>query len=329
MHTNQIFEFSLVLDNKEFQEILTKADNRSDHLEKIEGEYIDQSLSSKGIVVIYRDSQYKKKIKLIVNAKMVLGSGSLDPDRLICKLNKRVVEYFDSRYGLKDFALSGMNLTADIDVHSRQNVSAYLKVLQRIGKVKGFSPSVYEGIDEDSSFCLDGNSNCIEFLLYDLQQAVMNRLSRTSISQKKLRSKCEEVEGILRTEVRLVKPKAIRAYTDAANASGQIAELLENGRNIFLDTFTRIIPYGDFHKKDKTKEIIQRDVKDNAVKRKMLRFLELIPTKKSLYLAQKAMNCRNIEKVMETFAKINISPVTISKRQDVKYLKNIYDYLYE
>lgn len=39
------------------------------------------------------------------------------------------------------------------------------------------------------------------------------------------------------------------------------------------------------------------------------------------------MNYRNVEKVVETFAKINLSPITISKRQDVKQLKNIYEYL--
>lgn len=61
----------------------------------------------------------------------------------------------------------------------------------------------------------------------------------------------------------------------------------------------------------------------------MLRLLALIPEKKSLYLAQKAMNCRNVEKVMEGFAKINLSPVTISKRHDVKHLENLYLYLFE
>lgn len=55
-----------------------------------------------------------------------------------------------------------------------------------------------------------------------------------------------------------------------------------------------------------------------------MRLEELIPEKKSLYLVQKAMKCRNIEKVMDAFAKISLSPVTISKRHDVKYLINIY-----
>lgn len=58
-----------------------------------------------------------------------------------------------------------------------------------------------------------------------------------------------------------------------------------------------------------------------------MRLVALIPEKKSVYLAQKAMNCRNMEKVMKAFAKINLSPVTISKRLDVKWLMSVYEYL--
>lgn len=56
----------------------------------------------------------------------------------------------------------------------------------------------------------------------------------------------------------------------------------------------------------------------------MLRLVELIPEKKSLYLAQKSMNCRNMEKVMEAFARIHLSPVTIVKRQNIGYLTELY-----
>lgn len=121
-----------------------------------------------------------------------------------------------------------------------------------------------------------------------------------------------------------MKPKAVRAYTDADDVSGQIAELLKDNRNIFLDTFTQIIPFGDFYKKDKAVEIIRKEVADSIMRRRMLQLLVLIPEKKSLRLAQKAMNCRNIEKIMDSFAKINLSPVTISKRHNVKYLENFY-----
>lgn len=58
----------------------------------------------------------------------------------------------------------------------------------------------------------------------------------------------------------------------------------------------------------------------------MLRFLVLIPEKKSLRLAQKTMGCRNVDKVMDAFAKVNLSPVTLSKRHDVKRLDNLYSH---
>lgn len=327
MYLNQIFELSIVLDNEKFKKVLTKVNSRSDCLEETEEGYIDQSLVPKGILVIYRDSQYKKKVKLVVNSRLVLDCDGPDPVKLIRKLDKRIGEYFDCKYRLNDFDLSGMSLAADIDVRNHQNVSAYLKVLQRIGKVKGFSPLSYDCFDEDASFCLDGNSNGIEFLIYDLQWAVMDRLSRTGISKKELRSRRKELEGLLRAEVRLTKPKAIRSYTDTTDVSEQIVLLSKNCQDIFLDTFVRVVPFGDYYKKGKAEEIIRSEVNDSTLRRRMLQMLTLIPEKKSLYLAQKAMNCRNIEKVMDGFAKISVSPVTISKRHDVKHLKSLYDYL--
>jgi hypothetical protein len=58
----------------------------------------------------------------------------------------------------------------------------------------------------------------------------------------------------------------------------------------------------------------------------MIHLLALLPEKKSLLLAQKALNYREIDLVLDKFAEINLSPVTISKRHDEMYLKNLYDY---
>lgn len=58
----------------------------------------------------------------------------------------------------------------------------------------------------------------------------------------------------------------------------------------------------------------------------MLRLLDLIPEKKSLLQAQKAMQCRRMDEVMDAFAKIGLSPVTISKRDAVQRNKNLYQY---
>jgi hypothetical protein len=59
----------------------------------------------------------------------------------------------------------------------------------------------------------------------------------------------------------------------------------------------------------------------------MLRLLDLIPEKKSLLLAQKVLNYRRIDKVMKAFFDIEVAPITISKRHDIKKLDNIYNYL--
>lgn len=55
----------------------------------------------------------------------------------------------------------------------------------------------------------------------------------------------------------------------------------------------------------------------------MLRLISLIPEKKSLLLAQKALNCRDIDEVMREFERINVSPVTISKRSSVRMLEGL------
>ena len=119
----------------------------------------------------------------------------------------------------------------------------------------------------------------------------------------------------------------MRAYTYENNTSKQLAVLLENSQNIFLATFARVVPFGCFYKKYTAIEIIQRNVKNMAIRRRMLQLVTLIPEKKSLLLAQKALNYRRIDDVMETFAKINVSPITISNRHDVKHLKSLYFYL--
>lgn len=327
MYINQIFELSMVLDNKRFHKVFKHVYNKDGYMEKKEDEYIDLSLERKGITVIYRDSQYKKKVKVIVNIGRLLNGCEFDPDKVTRKLNKRIGEYFDFKYKLDDFILSGMRLVTDINVGSHENVQAYLKVFQRISRVKGFSPVSYECFEDVDCFCLDGNSSGVEFMIYDLVGSYRKQLKEGDTERKRFKGLIKESEGILRTEVRLAKTKAVRVYAGEKDIFRQIINLSEKRKDIFLEIFVRIIPFGDFYKKGKAEEIIWREIKDARLRRRMLRLVELIPEKKSLYLAQKAMECRNMEKVVEAFAKINLSPVTIGKRHGVKYLKNVYDYI--
>ena len=316
------FELSMTLDTDHFQRIFT---TKVGYLKELDNEYVDPSLAEKGITVIYRDSRYKKRIRLLVNTSLVVADSS-NTDKLIRKLGKRIDEYFDYKYGLDDFTLSGVTLTLDINVGSRTNVSDYLKVLQRIGKVKGFSPVEYECFDSKASFCLSGKSNDTDFLLYDLEAATVGQLRNADAGRKQLQAASMQTKGILRAEVKLTKPKAIREYTNVADTSGQVSKLIKASTDAFLNTFARLVPFGDFYKMDAAVEIVRSEVTDSAMRRKMLRLLSLIPDKKSLHLAQKALNCRDVEKVMESFTKIHLSPVTIAKRHEIKHLDNIYSY---
>ena len=326
MYINQIFGLSMVLDHDRFHKLFKRACGKAKSMENMEDEYIDRSIEEKGVTVIYRDSQYKRKIKLIVNVDRLLDGNKPDPNRILRKLNKQIGEYFEYKYTLEDFFISGMRIAVDTNVGTHNDVEAYLQVLRRIGRVKGFSPVRYECFEKVDSFCLEGNSNGIDFMIYDLE-GLYRQLNEDHSKHKKLKSMIRGAEGILRAEVRLTKTKTVRIYADKEDISAQIISLSEKCQDIFLETFVKIIPYGDFYKKGKAEEIIRAEIKDDRLRRRMLRLVALIPEKKSLYLAQKAMDCRNIEKVMRAFAKINLSPLTISKRQDVKFLKNVYEYL--
>lgn len=103
--------------------------------------------------------------------------------------------------------------------------------------------------------------------------------------------------------------------------------LLKNRRDLFFEVFVHIVPFGDFYKKDKAIEIIRKNVENSVLRRKMIRLVALVPEKKSLWLAQKAMNCRDMERVMRESARIDVSPVTIDKRSEMQQLENIYHFL--
>ena len=322
MVINQLMELSMIVDTAPFHRIFNA---KTSYLKELDDEYLDTSLAAKGITVIYRDSRYKKRVRILVNAGMVVDHPS-NTDKLLRKLGKRISEYFDHKYKLDDFTLSGVTLTLDIAIGSRERVFDYLKVLPRVGKVKGFSPVSYNCFDSKASFCLSGNSNAIDFLLYDLEQSLTDQLQDSGMGHKKIKSVSSHTQGILRAEVKLTKPKAVRVYTNAEDTAGQIVELMKDRQQIFLDTFARIVPFGAFYTMTPAVEIVRSEVKDSTMRRKMLRLLTLIPEKRSLHLAQKAANCRDIDKVMEAFARIDLSPVTIAKRHEVKHLENLYSF---
>lgn len=322
MYLNQVLKLNMILDADQFQRIF----NHHNPVEMDGKEYIDQSLAHKGITILYRNSRYKKKVSLIVSPGLARKGKGPDPHKLVHKLEKRIAEYFGGRYTLEDFLFTELTLAADLHVGSRDAVAAYIRVLQRIGKVKRYSPVRYKDFDEDSSFCLEGNSNFVTFLIYDLSSALKNRFGDNALSRRGRKQILEDTNGILRAEVRLTASKAIHAYSNKGSTSGQIVDLLGRDEEIFMGVFAQIVPCGDFYKKDTAVEIVRQRVEDLRLQQRMLRLIDLIPEKKSVLLALKALNYREPDKIMAVFAKIGLSPVTISKRHDVKRLENLYSY---
>lgn len=328
MFLNQFFEFSMVLDEKKFQEVLSMPHVKVNEWDEEKEEASDSSMAEKGIMVRYRDSQYKKKVIIIYNLQWKQLDGTSKADKIISNLDKYIREYFSHRYRLNDFKLSGMRLVNDIDVGQREMVDEYLKVFRRIGKVKNFTLAELANLEKKQYFYLRGNSNSIMFLAYSMEAVIKGYYEEKGTGGKKAKTAVKGAGGMLRLEVRLDKPKAIRIYTEDADTAECMKELLKERQNVFMDILSQVIPFGSFYKKDKAMEIIQKEVGNSVLRRKMMRLVMLIPEKKSLYLAQKTMSCsRDMDKIMDGFAKINLSPVTLSKRQDVKWLENIYVYI--
>ena len=318
MHINPVFELTRVVDGEEFQRLFTRV---QETLDPGNGdEYVDRSLSHKGLTVVYRKSQYKKKVRLVINTSVMMGEGELDPWDALQKLNRRIRKYFGGELSLEAFTAVGVTMTADLPIGDPTRISAYLRVLRRLGKVKHFSPVSYACFSARNSFCLEGNSNDTIFMVYDLRSVLEKQLGKEAVPF------LNRARDVLRVEIRLTSARAVRTTCGKDEVEEQLLFLYEHSREIFMGVFRKIIPYGDNYKKGTAVEIIRREVRDPRLRRRMLRLLDLIPEKKSLFQAQKAMQCRKMGEVMDAFAKIGLSPVTISKRDTVQCNKNLYLY---
>jgi hypothetical protein len=320
MFIQQIFELTLTLDAEKFKRI-------KKHFRSVNSAIDSDFLSLKGIAVHFHNDKYKKKVVLNIIPQCLVEENEADHTTIVRKIEEYIVDNVGLEYHIYDFRITGIILMTNIDVHNQEKVTSYLKVLQRIGKVKGFSPLHDDRMDSDISFCLSGNSNGIEFWLYDLKAFILRQLKNDQSGHKKLEKILRKTEGLLRAEVRLTKHKAIRNCTDEIDTAKQLKDLMRTCDRIFLESFMRVVPFGDFLKKSEAVERIRQKVVDKVIRRKMLHLLKLLPEKKSLYLAQKALNCRNIDQVMDTFSEIEVSPITISKRHNEKILDNLYKYM--
>lgn len=336
-------EFTLETNYKNFNYLLSnaykkaKGHHRLGPSTKNEHVKVDEALGSKGITVEYHEYEYRRMIKVIANPSKVLGGSDLKlwkPDirnieEFLDLLNEHLEDYFYSNYELNDFLLTRIDFTSNFKV-GKSLVPEYISAIHKLGKVKKFRPkfdkTFYSSHPDfkETSFDLVGKTNHIEFTIYDKSSDYKNR-DKQELAKK--------AKGILRAEIRLSKRPAIEdalkeyiSYTNLTTEE-EFTLLACKSHLIFLKWFTYIIPYGNFHTLKKAETIVETSDFSKPKKKKMLRLLRLIPEKKSLYLAAKELNARNIDEITQCFQKLELSPITISKHKKISSLPNLYDYI--
>lgn len=298
---------------------------------------IDDALASEGITVEYHNDTYRKMIKLRINPSKVLGGDDLElwipnmanTEELIDRLQDHIEDYFDGNYCLDDLILSRAEFTANLQV-GKENIPVYIGLMHKIGKVTGYSPKFTKwdymtgAIEKELSFDLEGNTNGVAFTAYNKQ---------ADLKKKGKNSRAKKAKGILRLEVRLKKRKAVQNILDqitkhaSLTTEEQIQVIAANSRHIFMNYLVNILPDGHFYKLKEAEQIVRTAPIKERKKEKMLQLLRLIPEKKSLHLAFQSLNIQNKSKVLLWFSELQVSPLTISKREQVDRLPSIYSYL--
>lgn len=257
MVTNILFELSMTLTNSEFKRLVNMKRPELSSLPNRDDDYLDFSANDKGMLAIYRDSTYKKKVSLIFDMGKALSSAEFTPEKVCRKIQKWISKYFNSTYSVSEFVLKRAVMVRDIDVGSRESVCSYLSVLGRIRMVNGYSPAKSFGTDEQTSLSLEGNSNGVCFTVYSLE----SHMRRYNTSSK-------QFAGILRSEVHLTKQNAISEITGSSETVCRITEIVEQAEAIFRSVFYYIIPCGNFYKKSRACEIVRQTVKKEKLQKK-------------------------------------------------------------
>jgi len=338
IYSVKTFDLSLTVYKDKYKELVSKAKLNAKilgfKLQKTDFGFTDEVLDEGGLAVEYRNGN-KRKIILSVDPGMLLATGNMidlwKPSekkiaKMLQELDDHISNYFGHEFELNHFKLNNIVIAVNIKLDTREEVSSYIHVFNKIGSVKGYS---YRPImdkkhkNNATSYNLIGNSNGVEFSAFEMESALINEYQDAKKEISKI------TRGILTIEVRLTTQKAIRDYTNHDVTADRIFELATKSGVIFANTIIDIIPYGRFYKKPHAVQIVEESVKNNSMRRKMKKLLEHIPKQKSLLYAQKKMGDRNMDDIMQEFRVIDVSPVTLSKRHGVDELENLYDYLME
>jgi len=319
----------------EFDDLLMKVydDSFRDRSRIISDPFIfsDGRYSNSGVVIEYINRK-KKKIRITINPSLLMqhddSDGLWEPSKenslsFINKLKDLLDKRFDNEFELDDFSLNELTLTMDVDLEDRDLVKSYIRTLNNMKNVKNYTwlrgIKAYREEYKHLGFILQGNSNGVTFAGHSKALGLSHFENEKACDCIRLRHH----KNVLRFDIVLEKV-AVRRNTKHSKPTAQIIELAKNREKIFVDIFYHIIPMGDYLKLTDAVKVVERRVSDIRLQRKMINYMKLIPTTKSVLSAQQSLGERKIEKIKKEFAMLGLSPITITKRQDVKHLRCLY-----
>lgn len=301
MNALMIYELSVMPKPDTFYELLEHASDVH-ALPDADGEYIDTSSIEKGMAVRYCDGRIKK-IGTLFNVPYSTDEPA-DPQETLQSMEKRIRKYVSKEFRLGDFQLSRLIIATDLKLDKENRAEDYMAVLRRVGNVKGYTLHSERKSGKCACHHWQGNSNNTNVIL-----------------------RCPKEHTHLNLAVQMLKSSAVRAYTQESEAPAQIIKSLTSLEGSLVTLLSNVIPFGRFLKKADAIEQIRSQIPDDTLRRKMIRILEMIPEKKSLKKTMKVSGYRNPKDILLSFAHIDLSPVTISKRMSVRKLENLYMYL--
>lgn len=293
-----------------------------------------EMFKGKGIRVVLKKTKLGGYLKFIISLNDLLGTDDklslIEPQHIQEALNSAdamLTGEFGEDFAINNLELSRVDYRINVNVGSSENVRAYINLLYRCDKRKGYKVIGLECPDFDSTKGYTARNDIAgtEISFYDKQKQLEQRKYEES----------ERASGILRIELRLTKIKAVKEHTKGCiNNHERIIYCIGNSRREILGVVRQLIPDGDYYTMKKAREILEKSVKSQKLQDRMIEMLKLTKRLGSIRLAKKEL--RNIDSkikheyfnmMMEEFENIGVNPVVLDKKSVVSTLPGLFTFL--
>ena len=285
-----------------------------------------------GIRVYIREEKIKAYIGFIISLNCVKGEYKAidlikpnEIDEAIDLANARIRLRFGPGFSLEEMSLCRVDLCVNIDVDSRENVSEYIKLLNKTHSSKAYklSASPYYGVENEFKAT---SYNGSEISIYNKEAGLSSRKN----------SEAPDAEGILRIEYRIKRKGEINfmtcRYTDSN--IGIIKYLANNSEKIIKSIMSKLVLNADYYKPSVLQQALEANVRTNILKRRMLRLWELTSELSSLYLAKQHLkkednnvDARYCTLMLKEFEKLNVNVVTLDDDSHLNRLPSLFRYM--